>query len=150
MNHNAPHKEPAARHRWQNAFFNKRPLARSLTPGLQSTTPRRHCLSTCHPYRHRTYGTSRTPIFHGGALPDGLVPSYRNFSTGFSSSQWLRDHLPDYRCAPDYQYPTQLNEALDLWDDLTKRQGYAPDQIILGGDSAGANLALALLLKLRI
>ena len=77
------------------------------------------------------------------------MPSYRNFSTGFfQAANGCETIYLDYRCAPDYQYPTQLNEALDLWDNLTKRQGYAPDQIILGGDSAGANLALALLLKL--
>lgn len=38
---------------------------------------------------------------------------------------------------------------MDLWSDLIERQNYDPKQIIIGGDSAGANLCLALLLKLR-
>ena len=148
MNHNAPHKKhSAARHRWQNAIFNKDRLPEAYTWSAE-TTPGGTAFQRV--IRTDTGRTGRVLLyFHGGAYRDGLVPSYRNFSTGFfQAANGCETIYLDYRCAPDYQYPTQLNEALDLWDDLTKRQGYAPDQIILGGDSAGANLALALLLKL--
>ncbi|OKL47509.1 hypothetical protein BSR28_03145 [Boudabousia liubingyangii] len=54
----------------------------------------------------------------------------------------------DYRTAPEHPYPAALEDALDAYDWLLT-QGYAPDQIILAGDSAGGGLALALALKLR-
>jgi len=88
--------------------------------------------------------------FHGGAYIGGLFGFYRDFAEDFyyQAGQPETIYL-DYHTAPEYQYPTQLNEALDLWHDLTGRQGYRPEEIILGGDSAGANLLLAMMLKLR-
>ncbi len=150
MNHNAPHKKhSAARHRWQDAIFNKDRLPEAYTWSAE-TTPGGTAFQRV--IRTDTGRTGRVLLyFHGGGLT-GTAWCHPTaiFSTGFfQAANGCETIYLDYRCAPDYQYPTQLNEALDLWDNLTKRQGYAPDQIILGGDSAGANLALALLLKLR-
>lgn len=49
-----------------------------------------------------------------------------------------------YTCAPEAQYPTQLCQAAELLDHLIK-EGRNPRDIIIAGDSAGANLSLALL-----
>lgn len=87
--------------------------------------------------------------FHGGAYIAGLISVYRNFAVDFFNAAETELILLDYSCAPEYKYPTQLNEALDLWDELINNQGYKPENIIVGGDSAGGNLALAFLLKLR-
>ncbi|MBR1555050.1 MAG: alpha/beta hydrolase fold domain-containing protein [Oscillospiraceae bacterium] len=88
--------------------------------------------------------------FHGGAYIAKLFGYYRDFAEDFYYQAGEAETIfLDYKTAPEYQYPTQLNEALDLWHDLTTRQGYQPDEIILGGDSAGANLLLAMMLKLR-
>ena len=57
--------------------------------------------------------------------------------------------LLDYKTAPEYKYPVQLNEALDLWDELTENQDYRAENIVIGGDSSGGNLALAMMLKIR-
>jgi len=86
---------------------------------------------------------------HGGAYISGLISFYRSFADDFYDATGSELILLDYKCAPEYKYPTQLNEAIDLWKDLINRQGYKPENIIIGGDSAGGNLALALLLKLR-
>lgn len=87
---------------------------------------------------------------HGGAYISGLIYFYRNFVDDFDKvSSGAELILLDYSLAPEHKFPTQLNEAVELWDDLISRQGYNPNDIILGGDSAGGNLALALLLKLR-
>ena len=50
-----------------------------------------------------------------------------------------------YTTAPGAQYPTQLSQAAELLDHLITNQGRKPSDIILAGDSAGANLALALI-----
>ncbi len=88
--------------------------------------------------------------FHGGAYIAGLFGTYRKFAPDFSQAADNGETIfLDYRTAPEYQYPVQLNEALDLWKDLIQNQGYDPKNIIIGGDSSGGNLVLALLLKLR-
>ncbi|KAJ9618766.1 hypothetical protein H2203_008971 [Taxawa tesnikishii (nom. ined.)] len=52
--------------------------------------------------------------------------------------------LLDYTTAPEGQYPRQLNQTVELVDYLLKG-GRTPSDIILAGDSAGANLVLGLL-----
>ena len=74
------------------AFCRKTPLAECYfqiktacqkpTPGLQETTPGGTAFQRV--IRTDTGRTGRVLLyFHGGAYRDGLVPSYRNFSTGF-------------------------------------------------------------------
>lgn len=54
----------------------------------------------------------------------------------------------DYRLAPESPYPAALNDCAAAWDYLANRDN-APGAITLCGDSAGANLALALMLRLK-
>jgi acetyl esterase/lipase len=54
----------------------------------------------------------------------------------------------DYRIAPDYRYPAALEDALRAWAWLLDHK-YRAQDILVAGDSAGGNLALALTLKLR-
>jgi len=85
---------------------------------------------------------------HGGIYLLGLNNMYKAFSCVLCD---LRDDIEvillDYSLAPDNTYPTQLNEALDLWKEITKT--FDPKNIIIGGDSAGGNLSLALIQKLK-
>lgn len=50
-----------------------------------------------------------------------------------------------YDLAPEHTYPTQLRQAVELIRYLTKTEGRNPADIVVGGDSAGGNLTLALL-----
>jgi len=52
----------------------------------------------------------------------------------------------DYSLAPEFTYPTQINEAMDVWKELIKE--YKPEDIIIGGDSAGGNCAMVLIQQL--
>eukprot|EP00833_Pecoramyces_ruminatium_P002537 jgi/Orpsp1_1/1176569/evm.model.c7180000058120.1 len=87
-------------------------------------------------------------FLHGGSYISGLNNMYQTFSYPLCD---VRDDIEvillDYDLAPEFKYPTQINEALDLWDVIT--QTYSPEDIIVGGDSSGGNLALVLLLKLK-
>lgn len=55
---------------------------------------------------------------------------------------------PDYRLAPEAPYPAALEDAWSAYWWLLQ-QGVSPKSIIIGGDSAGGGLALALLIALR-
>ena len=87
--------------------------------------------------------------FHGGAYivgnPEAYFPmmSYLAASTGFTI------YVPDYRLAPEHHYPSQLEDGVSCFEALIKDCGYSPQQIAFGGDSAGGNLALVTLLKLK-
>jgi len=85
---------------------------------------------------------------HGGTYVMRMLRSYEEFCQPFCD---LRDDLEvvliDYSLAPEYKYPTQLNEAFDVWKELVQR--VKPEDIIIGGDSAGGNLAMALIHKLK-
>ncbi|MBQ7433062.1 MAG: alpha/beta hydrolase [Lachnospiraceae bacterium] len=87
---------------------------------------------------------------HGGCYICGLTNNYHSFLREFCEmEESITIVLLDYKTAPEYRYPVQLNEAMDLWDELTEGQGYLPSNIVIGGDSSGGNLALALMLKIR-
>ncbi|KAJ2613068.1 hypothetical protein H4S08_002396 [Coemansia sp. RSA 1365] len=81
--------------------------------------------------------------FHGGAYVVGSVEQYRGILTQLSKVSGLRVYAFNYRLAPESQYPTQLYDAFCAFRHL-RRLGYADQNIVFAGDSAGGNLALAL------
>lgn len=86
---------------------------------------------------------------HGGAYIFGFYDLYRRNAVRWSKLTGNADVASlDYRLAPRHTYPAALEDALTGWSFLLE-QGYKPENILLVGDSAGGNLALALLLKLR-
>ncbi|TKA52285.1 hypothetical protein B0A49_12486 [Cryomyces minteri] len=50
-----------------------------------------------------------------------------------------------YTTAPGGQYPTQMTQATELLRHIIEKEGKKPSDIIIGGDSAGGNLTLALM-----
>jgi monoterpene epsilon-lactone hydrolase len=60
----------------------------------------------------------------------------------------MRVLTPDYRLAPEHPFPAAVEDALLAYGWLLS-EGYAPGDIIIGGDSAGGGLALSMLLALR-
>ena len=60
----------------------------------------------------------------------------------------LRVYAVDYRLAPEHRYPAQLEDARAAYARMLA-EGVLPERIIVAGDSAGGNLALALLIDLR-
>lgn len=54
----------------------------------------------------------------------------------------------DYRLAPEYPFPAALEDCLTAYRWLLK-SGISSQQIVIGGDSAGGNLALTTLMALR-
>lgn len=84
---------------------------------------------------------------HGGGYIAGNPKTHQAMVARISRMTGLRAFVPDYRLAPEHPLPAALQDARAAHAYLLQR-GYRPDQIILGGDSAGGGLALALLAEL--
>ncbi|MEM9031902.1 MAG: alpha/beta hydrolase fold domain-containing protein, partial [Pseudomonadota bacterium] len=85
--------------------------------------------------------------FHGGAYLVGSPRTHRALAGRIAALSGLRVALPSYPLAPENPAPAAFEAALAAWD-LVVARGYASDRIVLGGDSAGGGLALALLAHL--
>lgn len=86
--------------------------------------------------------------FHGGAFYSGSSETHKGMAAAISGASGMRALVIDYRLAPEYLYPAAQEDALAAYRWLIK-SGVRPEDIALCGDSAGGNLVLATLLKLR-
>jgi acetyl esterase/lipase len=85
---------------------------------------------------------------HGGAFCLGSPKTHRSITTRLAMLTGYSIWTPDYKLAPEYKYPEGLSNVLDCYLKLVEL-GFTTNQIIIGGDSAGGSLALALALKLK-
>jgi len=86
--------------------------------------------------------------FHGGGYCSGSIASHRRLVTEAGRAARIRTLAIDYRRAPEHPYPAAHEDALTAWRFL-RQQGIAAANIVVGGDSAGGNLTLALMARLR-
>lgn len=85
--------------------------------------------------------------FHGGGLIMGGGEICRAMGIGAASGVGRRTWTVDYRMPPDSPYPAALDDAVATYRSLLDIRG--PEQIMVGGASAGGNLAAALILRAR-
>jgi len=85
--------------------------------------------------------------FHGGGYFMGSAATHRAMLARLCVMSGLKACLPDYRCAPEHPYPAALDDAEKVWAALLSK-GLTAQDIVLGGDSAGGGLMLALLARL--
>lgn len=85
---------------------------------------------------------------HGGGYTSGSFRYARSITNKLASSTSMDVLSFDYRLAPEAPFPAALEDAIKVWDYLMY-QGYGAREVILAGDSAGGNLALSIVLKLK-
>jgi epsilon-lactone hydrolase len=86
---------------------------------------------------------------HGGSYLMGFADIYRRLALRYVKiSRGASVLSVDYRIAPEYKYPAALDDAFAAWNWLLSHN-YQAKNILVTGDSAGGNLALALVIKLR-
>lgn len=86
---------------------------------------------------------------HGGAFSLPAAPDMHLSMAAYICRQLDADaFMPDYRLAPANPFPAGLNDCEQAYRDLLAL-GYAPDNIAVGGDSAGGTLLLGLLQRIR-
>ncbi len=83
-------------------------------------------------------GEKRTIVFvHGGGWTFGSPDLYDRFGRALALAANLPVLMPDYRLAPEHPCPSAIEDVLAVW------QALPPGPKVLCGDSAGANIALA-------
>lgn len=85
---------------------------------------------------------------HGGGYSTGSSMYARTLTSKLAMTTSMDVLCFDYRLAPEHPCPAALEDAEKVWNYLMLL-GYGARDIILTGDSAGGNLALALTLKLK-
>ena len=85
--------------------------------------------------------------FHGGGLVLGGGDGCRMMSAGASLGSGLETWAPDYRMPPHHPYPTPLDDCIVAYRALLELR--PADRIVVGGGSAGGNLAAATVLRAK-
>ena len=87
-------------------------------------------------------------FFHGGGYCSGSIVSHRRMVTEAGRAGGMRTLAVAYRLAPEHPFPAAYDDVLTAWRFL-RNEGIPPARIAVGGDSAGAGLAIALIGQLR-
>jgi len=85
---------------------------------------------------------------HGGGFVGGGAKNYWGMGWRMAQKTGRMIFLPEYRLAPEHPYPAGLDD-LDGFYDAVLARGIQPDKLVVSGDSAGGNLALALMHRLK-
>jgi epsilon-lactone hydrolase len=86
--------------------------------------------------------------FHSGVYVIGSAAATVPLVAELVRRTGVRARTVDYRLAPEHPYPAAVDDALAAYEGLLA-EGFDPGRIALAGESAGAGLAVALLLRLR-
>jgi acetyl esterase/lipase len=85
---------------------------------------------------------------HGGGYVWGSLKSHRHLVSELGRAATMRTLALDYRRAPEFPFPYALEDAVSGYRFLVD-SGFKARQIAVAGDSAGAGLAVALLVRLK-
>src|SRR5580692_3988727 len=89
---------------------------------------------------------------HGGGFMQGSIPSWDHFLRDLVRQSGVAALSVDYQLSPEVKFPVAYDEMVSMTR-LAAREGAGfgvdPSRIAVGGDSAGANLALAAALAMR-
>ena len=85
---------------------------------------------------------------HGGGYSTGSCLYARTLTSKLAASTSMDVLCFNYRLAPEHPYPAAPEDSMKAWNYLMLL-GYGARDVILTGDSAGGNLALSLMLRLK-
>ena len=86
--------------------------------------------------------------FHGGVYVLGDAESAAGLASQVGRRTGAKVYSVDYRLAPEHPYPAAVDDALATYEALLK-DGTAPSDIVLAGESAGGGLVVATLVGAR-
>jgi acetyl esterase len=100
-------------------------------------------------------GIDRAPCIiyaHGGGFMQGSLDSWDHFLRDLVRQSGVAALSVDYKLSPEHKFPLAFDETVAMLRLAAKESagfGIDPTRLAVGGDSAGANLALAAALALR-
>ncbi|GIX49791.1 MAG: hydrolase [Candidatus Tectimicrobiota bacterium] len=85
---------------------------------------------------------------HGGGYVLGSPATHRGLAGRLALAAAARVLVIDYRLAPEHPFPAAVEDATAAYRWLLA-SGYAPQRLVIAGDSAGGGLTVATLVALR-
>ncbi len=85
---------------------------------------------------------------HGGGFVIGSSHLHYQMVASLAEKMGIRALMVDYRIAPEHPFPAALDDCVGAYRWLLK-QGFSPKNIVIAGDSAGGNLTITSMMKLR-
>jgi len=88
---------------------------------------------------------------HGGGWVLGAAAHHDDLSTAMADACSVVVVSVDYRLAPEHPYPAGADdcESVAVWLTAQAQQEFGSNRLLIGGESAGANLAAVTLLRMR-
>jgi acetyl esterase/lipase len=86
---------------------------------------------------------------HGGGYAGGSARSHSEMAARLARAAGAVAVLPEYRLAPEHPFPAAFDDAIAAYRALLDEVGGDASRIVLGGDSAGGGLAVAMSVALR-
>ncbi|HEY6533490.1 MAG TPA: alpha/beta hydrolase [Acidimicrobiales bacterium] len=105
------------------------------------------CVFVCTPGGVEAADPRRFLDIHGGGLVGGAGPLCRAMGIIAANRMRVQTWSVDYRMPPDHPYPTPLDDCVAAYQLMLEES--RPADIVVGGESAGGNLAAALVLRAR-
>lgn len=87
--------------------------------------------------------------FHGGGFVAGSIKTHRDLVARISRVSKARILIIDYKLAPEHPFPAGLDDCVTAYKWLINDEKILPENIIVGGDSAGGGLTVSLFAKLK-
>jgi monoterpene epsilon-lactone hydrolase len=126
-----------------------RPLAANFKGSTQTVTlPSAAILHRVTPYERdgRLAEVAYVDI-HGGGFVSGGGEMCQLLAQIRAKDYGVEVFSVDYRLLPEHPYPAALDDCVAAYREVLKN--YAPSALVVGGSSAGGNLAAALMLRAR-
>lgn len=129
----------------QLAFFSERSPRMARTETLYATHGGRTVRVRIH-FPHDTLPAPLIVYLHGGGWVFGTLDTHDRIMREIATASGIAVAGIEYTLAPEAKYPDQLGEigrAVTVLIENSRALGIDPRRLILFGDSAGGNLALA-------
>lgn len=85
---------------------------------------------------------------HGGAYIVGRPDGYHGIGGNYAKMLGARVYMPDYRLAPEHQFPTPINDTLRAYEWLLE-QNIAASKIAFAGESAGGAMVVSVMVAAK-
>lgn len=86
-------------------------------------------------------------MFHGGGYVFGSPKMYRGLAGRIAKAAAATVYVPEYRLAPEHPHPAAIEDGLAAYRALIEQ--IPADHVVVGGDSAGGGLSLAVVQAAR-